>query len=123
MSDDLTTGDPGQATPPEEPTAAETSLADELKGMGVHLAAALRAAASTQEAQELRGDLREGLRALKAEVDEALAKAPVDALREKAQRPSGTAVRSELAGAIRSFNKALDRLAASVERDKPNQDQ
>lgn len=127
MHDDYPTPDEPEieqaTTDAVPPMGSEATLSDELKSMGQHFAAALRAAASTQEAQELRGDLREGLRALREDIDEALAKAPVDSLRERASRPPANAVRGELAGAIRALNRALDRLAQAMEREETDRPQ
>ena len=117
MNIDRTPDDPTSAGPKGRESATEPALAEELKSMGQHLAAALRAAASTQEALDLRNDLRDGLRSVRTELDDALSRAPVDALKEKAQGPRVASVRNEMANAIRSLNRALDRLAASMERE------
>jgi len=114
MNEETTaSGTSPQAT--DAPDAPDASLADELRAMGQRLAAAARAAASTPEAHELRADLHEGLRQVKSEIDQVLAKAPVESLREKAQSPRAGQVRAELAGAVRALNRVLDRLAATVE--------
>jgi hypothetical protein len=109
--------DMNQPEAPQPLPTPESTLADELRSTGLHLAAALRAAASTPEAQEVRADLREGIRNLRSELDEALSKTPVETLKSKGPVPR-SALRAELANALRSANKVLDRLAASMESDK-----
>jgi hypothetical protein len=107
-----------------ETPVQERSVLEEFKGLGEHLAAAMRAAATTAEAEALKGDLQEGLRDLRVEIDKAL-QAAKPAGRVPASGKAGEQVRSELASALRSLNKVLERTADSISRvaaeDAPTQ--
>jgi hypothetical protein len=112
--------------------AQDSSVVDEFRGVGLHLAAALRAAASTPEAETFKSDLCRGMGDLRGELDEALASDRVpdvrgkasdvrdkatdvrDDVREKAPAVDGDRLRMELAGALRVLNRALDHLAGSL---------
>ncbi|MFN2114457.1 MAG: hypothetical protein ACK2T6_02010 [Anaerolineae bacterium] len=106
-------------------SAAETeqpSVVGELRDVGRHLASALWAAAGTEEAQTLKADLRRGMGDLRGEIDSALAsdkvpnvKAKAEDVRGKAPSVDGERLRLELAGALRSLNRALDQFASSLE--------
>lgn len=118
--------DPETPTPVDASAAADDgpagagSLVGDLKSMGEKLAAALRAAAGTPEAESVKGDLREGLEALQNEIDRALQRVPKPDLQTGVQKGTDAAssattkLRSEAAGWIREANKALDRLANSL---------
>lgn len=97
------------------PDSQEASLVEELRSLGKNLAAALRAAGQTEEAEALKADLKEGLRTLRGEMDDALSGSSVEALKGRAQAKKGAPVRREIAGAIRVLNRTLDRMAASLE--------
>jgi hypothetical protein len=116
----------------ETPTPVETvedvgdesggasSLVGDLRSMGEKLAAALRAATGTPEAESVKGDMREGLEALQKEIDRALQRVPKPDIQTGVQKGTGAAssattkLRSEAAGWVREANKALDRLANSL---------
>jgi molybdopterin converting factor small subunit len=95
-------------------------VAADLRDLGVRFAAALRAAAGTPEAQDLRGEIGEGLRQLRGELDSALegvrsgAKRRVGEQREQRGAMSGQ-LRSEVAQAVRNLSAVLERLAGNVE--------
>lgn len=115
---------PGE--PYQESAEAGSSVTNELRSLGQHLASALRAATTTEEAESLKGEVRDGMRQLKEQVDEALAASPIGRRRSDEAAPDGGAesgaaggrmgqVRVELAGALRSLNRVLDRAAVSLE--------
>jgi hypothetical protein len=132
------------ATPSVEATE-EAAITSELRRMGERLASAIRAATGTPEAEALRGEVGDGLRKLRTELDgvlrrgkdsaaapepeaapepaadtspdEADASAPDrGANAQRAARVQLT-VRNEIANALRSLNGALDRLAGSISTD------
>jgi hypothetical protein len=103
-------------SPDESAEATRASIGAELKRLGELLSSALRAAAGTKEAQDLKAELKEGVEALRREMDSA-----VESTRGAAGRvrvdgtPSAERLRNELADALRAVNRALDRMAQSVE--------
>ena len=121
---------PGEA----EANASEAAITGELRRMGERLASAIKAATGTPEAEELRGEVGEGLRKLRGELEGVLRRgkeapatdeAPVEA-EASPPEPDASAsqgrgaggmqstVRYEIANALRSLNGALDRLAGSI---------
>ncbi len=113
---------PGTAAPGEpEVGAPETAdtLTAEIRVLGEKLAAALRAATGTPEADVLKGDLQEGMEGLRREIDRALQKVP-RARPESVTGAGGTSgtmqkLRGEVAGWLREANRALDRMATSLQ--------
>jgi hypothetical protein len=99
--------------------SGRSSLRFELRRLGELLARALRAAAGTREAEELKAELRDGMDALKREMDTAVesTRGATDRVRETGG-PTADKVRVEVADALRSINKALDKLATGVEPTK-----
>ena len=115
-----------------EDNAADAALGAEFRQVGDRLAAAIRAAVGTQEAEALRGEVSEGIRRLRDEFEEALAKAPRPRLRrggasdnvdeaatvdvvEAAEPATGgrrTALRVDIAKALRSW---AERAASTIE--------
>jgi hypothetical protein len=101
-----------------EQTAAERGrLVEDLRQLGRLLGDTMRAAASTPEAENLKKELKEGISAMRTEID-----ATVETTRETTARvsreykPSGTGrLRTDLAAALRALNRALDGLASTVE--------
>jgi hypothetical protein len=93
----------------------ETSLSEELRALGKHLAQALAAAGRTPEAEAVKADLREGLRTLRTEVDTALGSQPGSSIRTKAAGVGPDKMRTELAGLLRTFNTGLERMAATLD--------
>jgi hypothetical protein len=134
------TQDPAE-TPSVEATE-EAAITGELRRMGERLASAIRAATGTPEAEALRGEVGDGLRKLRTELDgvlrrgkesslapepDAAAEPATDTSPDEAAEPEadrGAAapraarvqltVRNEIANALRSLNGALDRLAGSI---------
>lgn len=131
----------GASTARERVGQSAENVVDELRGIGSRLAAALQAAASTPEAENLKGDIREGAQRLVNELQAVIKASPIgkmgrgsDAVADgapaegpaaegvaaapsvpPAQRVAST-VRTEFANALRSLNRALDRLAGQLER-------
>lgn len=123
----------------ERAVQAGEGLVDDLRGLGSRLAAALQAAATTPEAEGLKTDIREGAQRLVNELQSAIKASPIgkmsgrpdaaavaDAASAEAQAvaaaPSdppvqrmAATVRTEVANALRSLNRALDRLAGQLE--------
>ena len=101
----------------EAAKARASSVAGELRELGVQFAATIRAAASTEEAQELRGEIREGLGQLRDEVDAAFSNVRSGTKRKAGEKKGSLEVklRSEFASAVRNLNSALERLAGSME--------
>ena len=116
------------------------NVVDDLRGIGSRLAAALQAAASTPEAENLKGDIREGAQRLVNELQAVIKASPIGkmggrsdtaaegggtdapAVEGVADVPSApstqrmaTTVRTELANALRGLNRALDRLAGQLQ--------
>jgi hypothetical protein len=93
-----------------------SSLRFELRRLGELIARALRAATGTTEAEELKSELREGMEALRREVDSTLesSKDATGKMRESGG-PAADKVRVEVADALRALNRALDKMAAGVE--------
>jgi hypothetical protein len=95
------------------------SLVGDLKSMGEKLAAALRAAAGTPEAESVKVDMREGLEALQNEIDRALQRVPKPDLQTGVQKGSDAAssatTKLRVGGRLGpQANKTLDRLANSM---------
>jgi|GEM_PF-1063420 hypothetical protein len=115
------TGQEGTSEAGGEVTAS--SLVGELRAFGEHLAAAVRAAAETDEVGALKDDFRRGVQELRHEIDYAMdtervseaKQKVVGEAREKASTVDSTTIRAELATALRMMNKALDKLADSME--------
>jgi len=111
----------GGGAAPESATAAAAKavqgVAGELKSLGQQLAAVLRAAAGTPEAEQFGTQVREGLGSLRDEIDDAL-----EGMRSGSRRAAGdqathvlSRAQAELANALRVLGRGLDRLASSVE--------
>jgi hypothetical protein len=106
-------------TPQEQPAGeggAEATILAEFQELGQRLAAALRAATETPEADALKSDVREGMQQLRHDIDSALANAPVPGRGRVPE--AGNAVRTmrnELAGALRGLNRTLERMAGALE--------
>ncbi len=99
------------------------SIGSELRRLGQLLSASLRAAASTQEAAELKSELKEGMDALRREMDNAVENTKSATARVKSEgAPTSEKLRAELADALRAVNRALDRMAANVEPGTGNSD-
>lgn len=92
------------------------SVIDELRGLGEHFAAAMRAAAGTPEAEALKGDIQTGLRDLRVEIDRGLQSAKASTSRAPGSGKAVDQVRVELASALRSLNRVLERAAESMAR-------
>ncbi len=117
--------EPAIPSEPGQPTAEEAgerpveppSLIAELQTFGQLVAAALRAAATTPEAEALRNEVREGVSAMESEIREQAATSKETTRRVSTQyRQTGTTrVRTDLAAALRSLNKAMGNLAESLE--------
>ena len=109
---------PETVTIPDE--GGRSSLRFELRRLGELIARALRAATGTNEAEELKVELREGIEALRREVDSTLesGKDATGKMRESGG-PAADKVRVEVADALRALNRALDKMAAGVEPTKP----
>ena len=101
----------------EAAKARAASVATELRELGVQFAAAIRAAAATEEAQEFRGEIRDGLGQLRDEVDAAFTNVRSGTKRKAGERKGSLEVklRSEFASAVRNLNTALERLAGNME--------
>ncbi len=128
---------PGASTAEPGPDAerAAASIASDLRELGLRFTAALKAAANTPEARELRGEVREGLSQLRDEIDGTLENLRSGAKRRVEERRAASAgeaeadggpaearagklaeqVRVELAQAVRNLSAALDKMAGSVE--------
>jgi hypothetical protein len=100
--------------------SGKSSLRFELRRLGELIARALRAATGTQEAEDLKVELREGLDAFRREVDNTIesSKDATGKMRESSG-PAADKVRVEVADALRALNRALDKMAAGVEPTKP----
>lgn len=96
------------------------SLIAELQTFGQLVAAALRAAATTPEAEALRNEVREGVTAMESEIREQAAARKESTRRASTQyRETGTVrVRTDLAAALRSLNRAMGNLAESLEPEE-----
>lgn len=112
-------GDAGHRASEAAEAAKEraASVAGELRELGVQFAAAIRAAAATDEAQEFRNEIRDGLGQLRDEVDAAFTNVRTGTKRRAGERKGSLEVklRSEFASAVRNLNSALERLAGSME--------
>lgn len=119
-------GSANLATVPEPEVTSEAtraSIGSELKRLGQLLSASLRAAASTQEAAELKSELKEGMEALRREMDNAVESTKSATARVKTEgAPTSEKLRTELAEALRAVNRALDRMATNVEPGTGNSD-
>ncbi len=116
----------------------EAPLTSELRRLGERLAGAIRAAAGTPEAEALKGEVGDGMRKLRGELDGVLRRGRGDNVAEEAGAAESSSsapasegsedadsgptraarvqdtVRNELASALRSLNGALDKLAGSL---------
>jgi hypothetical protein len=112
---------------PQEPTAPpmpaadegdndERRLADELRRLGQLLADTVKAAAGTPEAESLRRELKEGVGALRSEIDQAMesTRETTTRMSREYQASGMTRLRSDLAAALRALNRAVDSLAGTV---------
>ena len=99
------------------------AMAADLRELGLRFTAALKAAASTPEAQELRGEIRDGLSQMRDEIDSALGSLRSGAKRKVEERKTGgteaggnlaSQVRSEVAQAVRNLSAALDKMAGTM---------
>ena len=119
MTEENLPGSAALATVAEPEGTSETtraSIGSELRRLGQLLSASLRAAASTNEAAELKAELKEGMEALRREMDNAMESTKSATARVKIEgAPTSEKLRSELADALRAVNRALDRMAQSVE--------
>ena len=99
------------------PEAPIQGLADELRRLGELLAGSARAAANTEEAQALRQEIRDGVEAMRKEIDGAVGSTRQTTTRVgKEYRSAGVSrLRSDLANALRAVNRAVDGLAANLE--------
>lgn len=111
-----TTAAPDAASAAATASQALQGMASELRSFGQQLAAVLRAAAATPEAEQLSGQIRDGLSQLRDEIDTAL-----DGLRTRTAERTGDAAggvlsqaRGELAGALQALGRAVVRMADSV---------
>ena len=106
-------------TPAHDATQeSAASLPSEMKRLGELLAAAMKAAAATEEAESLRGEIREGARALRREIDSTLesTREATGRVRPVDRASGGTRkLRGELADALRVLNRVLDKAAGVVE--------
>jgi len=118
MEDETPKTETVDVTAEETSSGAEPvrSMLDELRGMGGHFASAMRAAAGTPEAEELKSDLQDGLRDLRGEIDKALQSAKASTPRAASSGKAVDQVRVELAAALRTLNRVLDRAAESLAR-------
>jgi len=114
----------------EAADGSEPSIAAELRTLGERLAAAVRAAASTEEASALGNDVRDSVRRLRIELEEAMRKVPELARRggEAASAEAGEAaaaasttvgggvqvLRREVGSAIAALGRTLERLGAAL---------
>lgn len=131
MNDDSQTTDmPGAAsaeanadTAADQGARGAGAMAADLRELGLRFTAALKAAASTPEAQELRGEIRDGLSQMRDELDSALGSLRSGAKRKVEERKSSggeaggtlaSQVRSEVAQAVRNLSAALDKMAGTM---------
>jgi hypothetical protein len=109
----------------EAAAEATSSITNDVRALGEKLAAALRAAGSTPEADAVKHDLRDGMEALQKELSSALQKVPkVDEVQEGVksggEKVSGAAqgaaqtMRVEVANLLRQANGALERVADAL---------
>ena len=108
----------------DEDREADEAIGAELRQVGDRLAAAIRAAVGTDEAEALRSEVGEGIRRLKEEFEEALERVPRPRGKKSASDEGGdehsesatgsrrTALRRDVASALRSW---AERAAASIE--------
>lgn len=109
---------------------SEASIASELRALGERLTAAVRAAASTDEATALANDVRDNVRRLRVELEEALRRIPEVARRggeaatQEVEEVAGAAsatvgggvssLRRDVGNAIASLGRTIERLGASL---------
>ncbi len=117
------TGVENEGTNAEE-RAVDDAIGAELRQVGDRLAAAIRAAVGTDEAEALRGEVRAGIRRLKEEFEEALEKAPRPLRRKSASDDDDAeatdadtgsrrnTLRKDIAHALRSW---AERAASTIE--------
>lgn len=114
-----------EAEPAEAPGAANTGVVQDLRSMGLKLAAMLKAAAGTPEAEEVRSDVRQGVEALRQEIDKALQRVPTTDVQTGVHKGTEVAagatqrLRVEAAGWLREANRALDKLADALQGPAP----
>ncbi len=108
---------PAQAESDVAPGGEEETLVAELRLLGKHLAAAMKAAAGTPEAQRLKEEVRAGTQALEREIGGAVSTSREMTARTTSDyRSAGVSrLRSDLAKALQTVNRALDDLARSIE--------
>lgn len=120
LNDEAFPGQVDASADAETESGGESPLAGvaaDLRDLGVRFAAALRAAAGTAEAQELRGEIGEGLRQLRGELDSALEGVRSGAKRRVGEQRGAVSgqLRSEVAQAVRNLSAVLERLAGNME--------
>ena len=100
--------------------AEPQAIASELKRLGAVLAAAVKAASQTPEAQSLRNELRSGSQAMVREFDDVAAETRAAATRVTSEyRSAGVGkLRADVAGALRALNRSLEDLADGLSAGK-----
>jgi hypothetical protein len=108
-------------TPETEPAEPGSGIAQDLRSMGEKLAAMIKAAAGTPEAEVVKADVRQGMVGLRQEIDKALQRVPTTDVQSGVQKGGEVAagatqrLRVEAAGWLREANRALDKLADSLQ--------
>jgi hypothetical protein len=112
---------PGASSAEGTPAAGDQDVEVELRRLGETLAAAIRAAAGTPEAERLKADVRSGAQSLRRELDEALTTSREAATRASVEyRTSGLQrLRSDVAKALFAVNRSLENLASNLEPGAP----
>ena len=108
-------------TPEAESAEPSPGIAQDLRSMGEKLAAMIKAAAGTTEAEAVKADVRQGMVALRQEIDKALQRVPATDVQSGVHKGGEVAagatqrLRVEAAGWLREANRALDKLADALQ--------
>ncbi len=108
-------------TPEVEPEQPASGIAQDLRSMGEKLAAMIKAATGTPEAEVVKSDMRQGMVALRQEIDKALQRVPTTDVQSGVQKSGEVAagatqrLRGEAATLLREANRALDKLADALQ--------
>jgi hypothetical protein len=118
VNDQNTTPEPEQM---DTPPATTAGIIQDMRSMGEKLAAMVKAAAGTPEAEAVKTDVRQGVEALRQELDKALQRVPTADVHTGVQKGTEVAagatqrLRGEAAGWLREANRALDKLADTLQ--------
>ncbi len=104
------------ATDPTSAASAVQNMANDLKALGQQFGAVLKAAASTPEAEQLSGQIRDGLSSLRDEIDDALSGVRGGARKVAGDQAGNVLNRAqiELANALHLLSRGIDRVATGV---------